>query len=238
MSPNPAKEVAFSLQSALENRGNIPYFSAMRSPTVLPLRPFYLLRHGESEYNARNIAAGGGVDTPLTDIGRAQARGLADVIGQLGIKPSRIYHSHQSRARETAEIVNRVFGLDILQSPNLQEHMFGTWEGIKWDDLQSRFAEGQEPENGETRAEFFERAGRGIRHVLETSPEDYPLIAAHGGVFRALGGLYGVEIRHIGNCELRLFEPLSDVAYFPWKMTQFKPSECGQKLVSSEIFPK
>ncbi|HOO50608.1 MAG TPA: histidine phosphatase family protein [Alphaproteobacteria bacterium] len=208
------------------------------SEVILPSRPFYLLRHGESEYNALGIAAGGCVDTPLTDVGRAQAQALADVISQLEIRPSRIYHSHQSRARETAEIINHAFGLEMVQSPNLQEHMFGTWEGIKWDDLQRRFSDGLEPEGGETRAEFFERAGRGIRYVLENAPEDYPLIAAHGGVFRALGGLYGVEIRHIGNCELRLFDPVAEAASFPWKMTQFKPSACGQKLVSSSIQPQ
>lgn len=204
---------------------------------ILPLRPFYLLRHGESEYNARDIAAGGGVDTPLTEAGRAQAHVLAGVIDQLAIKPSRIFHSHQSRARETAEIVNQGLNLELVQSSDLQEHMFGSWEGIKWDDLRSRFSAGQEPEGGETLAEFFERAGRGMRRVLETSSEDYPLIAAHGGVFRAFGGLYGVEIRHIGNCELRLFEPFVDAVQFPWKMTQFKPSECGQKLVSVAIYP-
>lgn len=207
------------------------------SSLILPPRPFYLLRHGESEYNARDIAAGGSVDTPLTDVGRAQAQALADVISQLEIRPSRIYHSHQSRARETAEIINQVFGIEIFQSPNLQEHMFGAWEGIKWADLQNRFADGQEPEGGETRAEFFERAGRGIRHVLGNSPEDYPLIAAHGGTFRAFGGLYGVEIRHIGNCELRLFVPVPENVAFPWKMTQFKPSDDGKNLISSEVFP-
>ncbi|HPQ51407.1 MAG: histidine phosphatase family protein [Alphaproteobacteria bacterium] len=200
---------------------------------ILPLKPFYLLRHGESEYNRLEIAAGGGVDTPLTEDGRAQAQALAAVLYHLLVKPSAIYHSHQSRARDTAYIVNEVLGLPIQECPNIHEHEFGDWEGISWPQLQDNFSAGLEPPNGETKNGFAQRVRRGLYPVLEKDHDAPPLIVAHGGVFRAFGLLYGVDLRRIGNCELRLFEPDPSQTRFPWKMRMFKPD--GGVLSSSFV---
>jgi len=210
----------------------------MTENNILPLRPFYLLRHGETFANVARIVAGGRVDTPLTENGQAQAQALADVIHHLPVRPSRVYHSFLSRARDTAAIVNAPLGLDMVEHPDIHEHEFGDWEGISWDQLDINVAQGLQPTSGETYDAFAQRVRRGFLPILSVEHETPPLIVAHGGVFRGIGQLYGVKTGGVENCCLRLFSPAPENGSFPWKMTQFKPSECGQKLVSSEIFPK
>ncbi|MDD3021094.1 MAG: histidine phosphatase family protein [Alphaproteobacteria bacterium] len=206
------------------------------SPTfLLPPSPFYLLRHGQSVSNSIERTAGGGVDTPLTEAGRAQAQTLACVLHHLPLRPSKIYHSHMIRARDTAHIVNQDFGLPIMGHPDIHEHMLGDWENIPWEDHHRYMARGLEPPNGETQAQFSQRVAKAFTPILEMPHDTPPMIVAHGGVFRAFGLIYGARIEGVGNCELRLFEPIVESVQFPWKMTQFKPSACGTLLEQSVV---
>ena len=106
----------------------------MTTSFLLPQKPFYLVRHGETEANAARIAAGGYLDTPLTQNGILQAKTLADKIKALDIKPSAIYHSSLSRARDTATHINKHLGLSMTEVPDLIEHIFGDWENKDWAD--------------------------------------------------------------------------------------------------------
>jgi len=67
--------------------------------------PIWFLRHGESAANAAGIFAGQGIDSPLTDAGRVQARGAAALVPN---DVEWIVSSPLSRAFETAEIVRRI----------------------------------------------------------------------------------------------------------------------------------
>ncbi|MGI4954935.1 MAG: histidine phosphatase family protein, partial [Janthinobacterium lividum] len=44
----------------------------MERPTLIP-RAFWFLRHGETDWNARNLSQGN-VDIPLNEVGIAQAK--------------------------------------------------------------------------------------------------------------------------------------------------------------------
>ena len=52
---------------------------AVTDAIALFTRPFYFLRHGETDLNARGIIAGS-VDTELTDLGRRQALEAAEAL--------------------------------------------------------------------------------------------------------------------------------------------------------------
>ena len=78
---------------------------------MIPVRPFYMLRHGQSEANVANVIAGRGVDSPLTAQGRAEAETVRSTLSQLDIPPQVIVHSSLSRARDTAHILNKSLGL-------------------------------------------------------------------------------------------------------------------------------
>ena len=68
------------------------------------------VRHGETDWNARGWIQGQ-TDTPLNDIGRAQADELACALKRERIKPCGLYTSPQRRAMETARILGMALGL-------------------------------------------------------------------------------------------------------------------------------
>lgn len=87
----------------------------------------YLMRHGESEANRLNLT---GLDLPLTDKGRRQAREtpLPDGI-------TTVVSSTLCRARETADIVASRLGLTVAaEMPEFNELSFGRYEGREVDE--------------------------------------------------------------------------------------------------------
>jgi broad specificity phosphatase PhoE len=77
-----------------------------------------LARHGQSRGNLDRSL---GPDTGLTEIGRQQAAQLGDWLARQGYAPTALYCSPLRRARQTAEIVNTHFGLEIVLDADLRE---------------------------------------------------------------------------------------------------------------------
>lgn len=81
-----------------------------------------LIRHGQSTSNVAGILAGR-LDTPLTDVGRDQARALVPAL----LDVSLAYTSPLSRTRETAQLA--IPHLTAIEDPNFIELDHGTEEG-------------------------------------------------------------------------------------------------------------
>ena len=62
-----------------------------------------LVRHGQSELNAAGRLAGR-LDTPLTELGVAQAKAMAASLADLG-EPAAVISSPLQRARDTAAAI-------------------------------------------------------------------------------------------------------------------------------------
>lgn len=189
----------------------------------LPSFEFYMVRHGESEANVRQVAAGGGLDSPLTETGIQQAKTLASVIHHLPVKPSRIYHSPQIRAKHTAGYINESLKLDMVEMDNLKEHMFGDWENAPWLTIRALAEQGGNPPNGETYDEFAQRVGAAIHHIFETAHTAPPMLVAHGGLFKSIARLYGLRIEPVANCALYHYVPAPHNVAFPWTVTSYTP---------------
>lgn len=177
---------------------------------------FYMIRHGQTEANAAEIMAGS-MDSPLTAKGRQQAYAVQKVVEKLSVKPKVIAHSHLSRARDTAGIINEVLGVPMMEDADLAELHAGDWEGVPWADCPDLLTGWPDPPNGERFEEFMIRVSRGKNRHLEAH-EGPVLIVCHGGVFRAFGKLYDLEVGGIiENCHLYEFEPNPDGGSFPWR---------------------
>lgn len=188
---------------------------------------FYLIRHGESEANIAKVAAGGGVDSLLTENGRAQAKALASLVTRLPYTPTHIYHSSLVRARETAELLNSDLKLNMTNVHGLREHELGELEGKPWDYVLPFFEGLKDPPGGETMDAFGNRVKQHLNWVLEQDPNGVPLIVAHGGTFHAFSRLYGRIFTEVHNCKLHHFQPYTKHEPFPWKISMLHLNEEG-----------
>ena len=170
-------------------KGDVPLFG----------RPFYFLRHGESESNRLKIVAGS-IDVELTDAGRAQAREAIELLRPLGV--THVASSNLRRARETAAIVSRALALPHVVLPDLAERNWGELEGKP---LASR-VRGSPPAGAETAEEFVARV-RGA--LAQIRAEGVPLVIAHSGTHRVLCRLLGLpeSADAIANCRPVRFTP-------------------------------
>jgi len=95
----------------------------------------YFIRHGESEANERKVFAGQKDDSILTEKGREQAKATAKEILAEGIKIDRIITSPLTRAIETAHIIAKELGFDVLtitKDERIIEYDLGTLSGTPW----------------------------------------------------------------------------------------------------------
>ena len=90
-----------------------------------------LLRHGESDWNAKNLFTGW-VDVPLDDTGRAEAVRGAELLRERDLRPDVVHTSLLRRATATAEIcldgIDRHW-LPVRRSWRLNERHYGALQG-------------------------------------------------------------------------------------------------------------
>jgi broad specificity phosphatase PhoE len=160
-------------------------------------RTVYLARHGETPWNRENRWQGH-TDIALNDVGRAQARVLGERLRRRGI--GRIHTSDLLRARETAEIVAAVLGMDdIVVDPALRERSFGVFEGLTRDECAEHHPEHwasyrsdarRVPPGAESQDALAQRMNQAIQRVAATTlgpdAETAVLVVSHGGSIRAL----------------------------------------------------
>lgn len=88
-----------------------------------------LVRHGQSTFNVEGRLPSQLPNVPLTDEGRRQAHQAA--VALAGLRLSSIVSSPLERARETAEIIARGWGLPVRDEPRLMDTEMGRWAGRK-----------------------------------------------------------------------------------------------------------
>ncbi len=159
----------------------------------------YCIRHGESAFNAEGRIQGQ-QDPPLSEHGARQARALAETFADAAIDA--IYCSPLSRARQTAEPIAQVLGLQLQFDDRLREIHAGIFQGMLWTEIQQQHPEeaqrwqGQEPDfvvpGGESRRDLMRRGGEVLTEVL-TNGHANAIVVSHGGLlagaFKALLGI-------------------------------------------------
>ncbi len=167
------------------------------------------MRHGLTEMNVEGRWSGSS-ETPLTEVGRKQARLAGEYARSLNIDT--IVTSSLGRAVETAEIVAQEMGhnqADIIKSDLIIERHFGELEGAPYiPDVDLSGYKDIEP------IEVLYDRCRTFVDWLETAPGDTVLIVSHGSTGRAL--------RHV----LNPTTPFAGAGHFPnaeiFELTQAK----------------
>ena len=150
---------------------------------------YYLtfVRHGESTGNAQRRYQGQG-EYPLTELGREQARLLAERFLAEGSHFDRIFTSPLGRARETAEIIAAALGAPVELDPIWMERHLGELSGLTPEVASQSFPHPAyvQPfhpvgETGESEWELYQRAGRAVQGLLRLPSGSY-LVVTHGGL--------------------------------------------------------
>lgn len=197
----------------------------------IPAVHFFMLRHGESDANARKVYAGQ-MDSPLTELGRAQADKVSHIMPQLEVKPQTVIHSHLSRAIDTAKPSAKALGLQTLEDPKWAEQHFGDWQGVAHEEVMAQRTAGVTPPNGESNDEFRDRI---VQAAVGTFKQyERPLIVCHGGCFRALAEHYSLPAIRVQNTTLYEFIPQKDPAVFPWTVYRYD-RETGEKCLDDHF---
>jgi broad specificity phosphatase PhoE len=169
---------------------------------------FMFMRHGQTDNNEAGRVTGR-LDVPLNDTGREQAQKAAHNILQFPADriPKIIIHTGMVRARETAEIMQRVLvdngvSVRIEQDEGLKDRDLGEWEGQLWEEAppgekltrnELRMAR-QFPANSETDAQLQARMEEAIARCLAQPSlgPGLPLLIWHGGIERMFMRAYGL----------------------------------------------
>lgn len=177
---------------------------------MLPLKSFYFIRHGETDWNKQGIIMGQ-TDIPLNATGIQQAHKAKDILSQENFLT--IYTSPLQRAYQTAQILNEGLEKEIISVDLLTERHWGHLEGAPRHHIKELIPQ-DIPSDAETWEQFETRILKVFNQILNTSHRR-PLIVAHSGVFIALVEMMGYSSLKTSNCIPFLFKP-PEHANHPW----------------------
>jgi len=163
-------------------------------------RLLVLLRHGESEWNAKNLFTGWR-DVDLSLRGVAEAESAGRLIKAAGLRFRVAFTSALKRAQRTLDIVLKELGqsdIPITRDQALNERDYGDLAGLNKDDARAKWGAEQvhawrrsyatAPPNGESLRDTGARVWPYYIHRIQPHVlrGDGVLIAAHGNSLRAL----------------------------------------------------
>jgi 2,3-bisphosphoglycerate-dependent phosphoglycerate mutase len=163
-------------------------------------RLLVLVRHGQSEWNLKNLFTGW-KDVDLTEAGVAEARAAGRKLKAQGLTFDCAYTSALKRAQRTLDLILEEMGqtgIPIVRDQALNERDYGDLVGLNKDDARKKWGEEQvliwrrsydvPPPGGESLKDTVARALPYF--VQEILPRvlrgDRVLISAHGNSLRAL----------------------------------------------------
>jgi probable phosphoglycerate mutase len=148
------------------------------------------VRHGQSEGNVARIWTSAVDGYPLTELGRQQARAVGERLVDEGVQ--HLYSSPLPRARQTAEEIGAVIGLEPAVADGFEEFDVGHHEGeddeavgplaievfSRWwrdDDLTASFT------GGETGHQIVARVRTAFDILADRHDRSTTLVVSHGG---------------------------------------------------------
>ena len=154
------------------------------------MKRWYLMRHGQTDYNRRRCFYGSH-DVSINGQGQADARQLALLMQERTVDV--IYTSCLKRTQETAQLAFP--DRQVQPIADFDERGFGQWEGLTADQIEAAFPEVWQawleapfevtPPEAEVFADFQTRVWSATDCLLESGGESVALVA-HLGVLRLI----------------------------------------------------
>jgi broad specificity phosphatase PhoE len=177
-----------------------------------PTTRLLFLRHAEVE-NAYHRVFGGRIDMAISPLGHEQARALAEYVGRK-FPIDAIFASPMRRVQLTlAPLLQKLPGLQPEIVDGLREVDFGSWTGLRWEEIRERFGvtafdwldhleRGTMPE-AEPEELFRGRVEKVLNRILTEQAGRTVVVACHGGVIRmALAVLLELPLHKMTHLEI------------------------------------
>ena len=163
----------------------------MRAATI------FVVRHGRTPLNAAGVLRGR-IDTPLDDVGRAEARALGDVFRDVPL--AAIITSPLARARDTAAAIANWKEAHVDLDPDLADRDYGEWAGHSLESVEARFGSIDNAPGVEPLDVFVDRITTALIRTADLADASPIVMVAHDAVNRhALAALVGSlgRVEHI-----------------------------------------
>lgn len=157
-------------------------------------KKIYLIRHGQTDFNLRNVVQGSGIDSDLNDRGNAQAKAFFE-----NYKSVRFDKVYTSALKRTWQSVQSFIDLGIPHEAlkGLNEISWGTKEGYPitpdedayYHHMLRQWEQGNTSlkiEGGESPDDVVLRMKPAIDHIMSFEQEKTVLICMHGRAIRIL----------------------------------------------------
>jgi phosphoserine phosphatase len=159
----------------------------------LATKKIYIVRHGQTDYNLKGIVQGSGIDAPINENGREQAKKFFEAHKQ--IKFDKVYYTGLQRTRQSIAGFLEM-GIPSLALPEMNEISWGKYEGVPMthDENQyyltmlSHWASGDLDyaiAGGESPNMVKRRLKKGLKKILDEGHEQV-LVCMHGRAMRML----------------------------------------------------
>lgn len=143
----------------------------------------YFVRHGECIANTKGVIAGRGDNSPLTDLGRSQAKETAQNLKDIDF--DLVITSPMSRTVETTKIIADELEINtkVIVKPEFSEKDVGEFTGKPKEEYFAFEASGGEA--GETTTEMQERVKQGLEWLKQQAFGN-ALVVTHNGTVRMI----------------------------------------------------
>lgn len=179
------------------------------------MKHLYLLRHGQTEFNVKKLVQGR-CDSPLTVLGRQQARAAAAWLKAHGVVPDKVVSSPLGRAMDTARLIAcELLGPDAAVEPceGIIERCYGSFEGGPHDALPTDVWDPGEdliPFGGEGSQALQERMVSTLANLMSADDVETVLAVSHGSASRQFikaAAPEGFELpAKLPNCAIMIFD--------------------------------
>lgn len=178
----------------------LPKFLSTLNGMSLMERTLILIRHGQSEWNLKNLFTGW-KNPGLTEKGVEEARAAGKALKEMKFEIDLCFTSALKRAQHTLDLILEemdITNMTIIRNQALNERDYGDLAGLNKDDARKKWGEEQvhiwrrsfdvPPPGGESLKDTAERVLPYYHKVLEPSllQGGTILVTAHGNSLRAL----------------------------------------------------
>jgi probable phosphoglycerate mutase len=199
----------------------------------------YMVRHGQTAASRENRFCGSS-DPLLTAAGEAMAQAFAQAYASL--RWDAIYSSPMRRARQTADALGGLTGVQVAIEDGLKEIDYGEWEGLRHDEVKVRWPNAFEywaddvasrgTPGGETAFHVAARAMRVVEAIRSRHQQGNVLLVSHKATLRVITcALLGLDVRLFRE---RIAQPVSAITMFAVTGTTARLTLLGDRTHLSE----